>query len=167
MPRRKRTKREVSEAMLIGRKLREERELAGLSQAALGAKIGNRSQRVISKYESGEASIPLTVLLGICHELDLPLGWLLEAVSTESRVQFERDEFRRKGFSVFRVLRDFLVMDLGKMKRDPTLHSDLKRAYELEVETLRHVRSEDLTPQFFNEFVWSLLRRASLLRDER
>jgi transcriptional regulator with XRE-family HTH domain len=153
--------------MVIGRKLREERQLAGLSQAALGAKIGNRSQRIISKYESGEASIPLTVLLRICHELDLPLGWLLEAVSTESRVQFERDEFRRKGLSVFRVLRDFLIMDLGRVRRDPSLHPDLKRAYELEVERLRHIRSEDLTPQFFNDFILSILRRASVLMDER
>jgi len=158
MGRRKRSNREISEAALIGKKLREEREGAQLSQAELGAKIGGRSQRLISKYESGQASIPLSVLLRICRELGLDFRWLIDVLDPDLAGEFHQDEFRRYGQNMLGILRDFIVMDVGKVRRDPSLAADAKRAYEIGAEKLKAVRREDLHPNSINEFIWDILR---------
>ena len=61
----------------LGRRMRSLREAAGLSQAALGARLG-RSPSAIDRYEMGQRRIPLSDLVRMAAALDAPLGALLD-----------------------------------------------------------------------------------------
>ncbi len=60
--------------VLVGRRLREARLLAGLSQGQLGARIGVTFQAV-QKYESGENRLSASRLLAVAEFLRQPLSF--------------------------------------------------------------------------------------------
>lgn len=60
----------------LGRKIRKARELARLTQAQLGARIGMRFQQ-IQKYESGANNISGARLVQVARALELPMGWFV------------------------------------------------------------------------------------------
>jgi transcriptional regulator with XRE-family HTH domain len=61
----------------VGRRLREARLLAGLSQGQLGARIGVTFQAV-QKYESGENRLSASRLLGVAEVLRKPLSFFFD-----------------------------------------------------------------------------------------
>jgi len=64
----------------VGRRLREARLLAGLSQSQLGARIGVTFQAV-QKYESGENRLSASRLLGAAEVLRQPLSCFFDDLS--------------------------------------------------------------------------------------
>ena len=66
--------------VLVGRRLREARLLAGLSQGQLGAKIGVTFQAV-QKYESGENRLSASRLLAVAEFLRQPLSFFFGDLS--------------------------------------------------------------------------------------
>jgi transcriptional regulator with XRE-family HTH domain len=164
MGRRKRTDKDLLEASSIGAKLREARELARLTQAELGAKIGRRSQRTVSKYEAGESSIPLSVLLKICEELNVGLEWFIEGIGPEFYATFKGDQTRRRGRALFEGLRAILLSELHRVKQDSSLPQDVKKSYEIAVERLKYVPHNELGQDVIVGFIWDLLRTRSVLR---
>jgi transcriptional regulator with XRE-family HTH domain len=65
---------------LVGRRLREARLLAGLSQGQLGARIGVTFQAV-QKYESGENRLSASRLLAVAEFLRQPLSFFFGDLS--------------------------------------------------------------------------------------
>jgi len=61
----------------VGRRLREARLLAGLSQSQLGARVGVTFQAV-QKYESGENRLSASRLLGVAEVLHQPLSFFFD-----------------------------------------------------------------------------------------
>jgi transcriptional regulator with XRE-family HTH domain len=61
----------------IGAQMRDRRTALGLSQAALGAKLGVSFQQV-QKYESGVNRVSAARLFEICKVLRVPLGSMFE-----------------------------------------------------------------------------------------
>lgn len=166
MGRRRRTESEISEAVSIGARLREAREAARLSQAELGLKMGGRSQQTINDYEAGKTSIPLSILLRICPELDVGLEWFIEGLDPGLYSGFKGDQTRRRGRALFEGLRSILLSEIRRVKKDAGLPSDIKKAYELAAERLRFVRHDDLIQHSFIVFTWDLLRLLAVLRDK-
>ena len=66
--------------VLVGRRLREARLLAGLSQSQLGARIGVTFQAV-QKYESGENRLSASRLLAVAAFLHQPLSFFFGDLS--------------------------------------------------------------------------------------
>lgn len=66
--------------MLVGRRLREARLLAGLSQGQLGTRIGVTFQAV-QKYESGENRLSASRLLAVAELLRQPLSFFFGDLS--------------------------------------------------------------------------------------
>ncbi len=66
--------------VLVGRRLREARLLAGLSQGQLGARIGVTFQAV-QKYESGEHRLSASRLLAVAEFLRQPLSFFFGDLS--------------------------------------------------------------------------------------
>jgi transcriptional regulator with XRE-family HTH domain len=66
--------------VLVGRRLREARLLAGLSQGQLGARIGVTFQAV-QKYESGENRLSASRLLAVAEFLRQPLSFFFGDLS--------------------------------------------------------------------------------------
>lgn len=62
--------------------LRQVRQDAGLTQAALASKLG-RPQSFVSKYESGERRLDVLELRTVCHALDMPLVSFVEHLEGE------------------------------------------------------------------------------------
>ena len=164
MGRRRRTESEISEAASIGARLREAREVARLTQAELGLRIGGRSQQTVNDYEVGKTSIPLSVLLRICPELDVGLEWFVEGLDPGLSSRFKGDQTRRRGRALFAGLRVILISEVRRVKEDSGLPSDIKKAYELAVERLRFIRHDELMQDSFIVFTWDLLRLLTVLR---
>jgi len=61
----------------IGARIRDQRSAAGLSQAALGDKVGVSFQQ-IQKYESGVNRVTAARLFEICEALDVSLASMFE-----------------------------------------------------------------------------------------
>ena len=61
----------------IGAQIRDRRSAAGLSQAALGDKVGVSFQQ-IQKYESGVNRVTAARLFEICEALDVSLASMFE-----------------------------------------------------------------------------------------
>lgn len=66
----------------IGKRIRENREKLGLTQAELGEKLSKnireqKSVHAISEYESGKTLPPLPTLFNLCEVFDCELGYLL------------------------------------------------------------------------------------------
>jgi transcriptional regulator with XRE-family HTH domain len=74
----KRSRSEVD--VSVGRRLREARLLAGLSQGQLGARIGVTFQAV-QKYESGENRLSASRLLAVAEFLRQPLSFFFGDIS--------------------------------------------------------------------------------------
>lgn len=166
MGRRKRTDEDLSEATSIGAKLREARERGRLTQAELGAKIGGRSQRTVSNYESGKSSVPLSVLLRICEELNVGLEWFIKGIGPEFYATFKGDQTRRRGRALFEGLRAILLSELRIVKQDSSLPDDVKKSYEIAVERLKYVPYDELGQDTVVAFIWDLLRTRSVLRQK-
>jgi len=64
----------------VGRRLREARLLAGVSQSQLGARIGVTFQAV-QKYESGENRLSASRLLAVAGALHQPLSFFFDDLS--------------------------------------------------------------------------------------
>ena len=78
----------------LGRKLREARQMRGLTQTALGQAIGVSYQQV-QKNESGKSRISAERLDRICKFLDLPLGYFLDTQEpARSRWQYPAGTLR-------------------------------------------------------------------------
>jgi transcriptional regulator with XRE-family HTH domain len=72
--------------MTIGEKIREIRELKGMTQLELAQKCGYRDRSTIAKIESGTNDIPRSKLLAIAKALDVTPGELLaDATDAEFR----------------------------------------------------------------------------------
>lgn len=69
--------------VLVGRRLREARLLAGLSQSQLGAHIGVTFQAV-QKYESGENRLSASRLLAVAAFLRQPLSFFFGDLSEDA-----------------------------------------------------------------------------------
>jgi transcriptional regulator with XRE-family HTH domain len=63
----------------VGRQLRLARELAGLTQAEIGIKLG-MSFQVVQKYEQGEIRVSASRLLRLAQALDRPVSYLFEGL---------------------------------------------------------------------------------------
>lgn len=55
----------------MGERLRRYREVRGLTQAEVAAKITTCSQGSLSNYESGKRAVPVFVLLDLCEVLGI------------------------------------------------------------------------------------------------
>jgi transcriptional regulator with XRE-family HTH domain len=69
---------------VVGRRLREARLLAGLSQGRLGARIGVTFQAV-QKYESGENRLSASRLLAVAEFLKQPISFFFGDLSDDAR----------------------------------------------------------------------------------
>jgi transcriptional regulator with XRE-family HTH domain len=164
---RKRTKADLGEAIETGRRLREARELIGLTQAQLGAAIGGRSQQVIDRYESGQSRIPLGVAIRICRELEVRLEWLAEGVGP---VLTSEDEAARGIFwSTYYacVLRDRLTEELDSAAKNSSIDQKIRRACQLAWSALKDVHPNELTLCTFQRLIWEIVRPLNLLLTER
>lgn len=65
----------------VGRRLRLARELAGLTQAEIGQKLG-MSFQVVQKYEQGEIRISASRLMQLSTTLGRPVSFLFEGLET-------------------------------------------------------------------------------------
>ena len=61
----------------FGRRLRRAREGAGITQAALGAKVGGFTQKAVSEWESGLAGPDIETLGQLAAVLATTVGWLV------------------------------------------------------------------------------------------
>jgi transcriptional regulator with XRE-family HTH domain len=77
----------------IGRKLRERRTAAKISQTALGAAIGVSFQQ-IQKFEAGRNRITVGQLWLLCRFLKIPIASLFEGASVN---MFEQRESTKAG----------------------------------------------------------------------
>lgn len=74
----------------IGEKIVLARKAAGLSQRALAKKL-NLSQQVLSGYERGISSIPLTSFIDICQILDAPISWFIPSIKQYGEIISRED----------------------------------------------------------------------------
>lgn len=75
----------------IGRRIKEAREAAGMSQEELGEKIGDYSASAISYFESGNRKIKIEDLEKISHLLGKPVDYFLAGDRyAEKPTQLER-----------------------------------------------------------------------------
>src|SRR5271170_4828427 len=70
----------------LGKRMRALREAAGLSQAALGARL-DRSPSAIDRYEMGQRRIPLSDLVRLCDVLNVPLDAFLGPTANRRRAR--------------------------------------------------------------------------------
>ena len=61
----------------FGRRLRRARLGAGITQAALGAKVGGFTQKAVSEWESGLAGPDIETLGQLAAVLATTVGWLV------------------------------------------------------------------------------------------
>ena len=151
----------------MGRRLREARELVGMSQAQLGAAVGRRSQQVIDRYESGQSRIPLGVAVRICRELEVRLEWLTGGVGP---VLTSEDEAARGIFwSTYYacVLRDRLVEELDSVARNISVDHRVRKACQLTGSALKDVHPDELTLSTFQRLIWEIVRSLNVLLTER
>ena len=67
----------------LGRRIRNRRELLGMSQAELAEKVGYTSRSAISRIENGERSLNVSQLPPIARALSCSVDDLLDGVSPE------------------------------------------------------------------------------------
>ena len=76
-PRRPAPKSPTTIDRLIGKRIRAEREAAGLGQVALAAELGITFQQ-IQKYENGKNRVAAARLFEICRILKVPIATMFE-----------------------------------------------------------------------------------------
>ena len=97
-------KRERSEVdARVGRRLREARLLAGLSQGQVGARIGVTFQAV-QKYESGENRLSASRLLAVAEFLRQPMSFFFDDLPESARAD-ERAGLTPKEIKLLRYYR--------------------------------------------------------------
>ncbi len=104
----------VLDKQRIGVRLRDLRKQLALTQAAFGRQFGGFNQRQIFSYESGEADVPLTLLLAI-HARGYPLEEVLGVGTkpiTETTIQYFSATYRTR--IVLRRLLDTAARLLGR-----------------------------------------------------
>lgn len=71
---------------LIGQRVKAYREIKGLSQAELGAKVGVTFQQV-QKYENGKNKVGVSRLIDVCHILNVSLMNFLNGIEKPLKAQ--------------------------------------------------------------------------------
>jgi transcriptional regulator with XRE-family HTH domain len=102
---------------IIGARVRQARQQAGMSQEQLASAIGSEAA-TLSRYETARRAIPIETLERIAKALNLPVVELVGAPVAEGRASLRADErevlstyrsmspaFRRLGLRLLRVLR--------------------------------------------------------------
>ena len=79
----------TSTATLLGRRIRQARKDAGLSQVRL-AELLNTTQSAVSLYEGGQRSVGIDMLLNVARILNRPLHYFLNAIDVVLYVRDSR-----------------------------------------------------------------------------
>lgn len=79
----------TSTAALLGRRIRQARKDAGLSQVRL-AELLNTTQSAVSLYEGGQRSVGIDMLLNVARILNRPLHYFLNAIDVVLYVRDSR-----------------------------------------------------------------------------
>jgi len=87
----------------FGRRLASARSRAGLSQEALGRRVG-ASQPTVARWESGEHSPDLTTFLALCQALDTAPLYLLTGEGRERYMPVDPDASERTLAEMRRLL---------------------------------------------------------------
>ena len=112
----------------IGKRLREMRQEAKLSQARVAAVVGSR-QSAIARFESGEAHVPSDVMVRYADYFDVsldyifgrtdnPQGRLYENKPKIEKAYPEMDKFIEMCFDPFSPLNERLKETLKQMLKD-------------------------------------------------
>jgi len=114
-----------------GRRLRLKRELAGLSQSALG-KVFDISRIKIGQYESGQSAIPASTLLKLSQFLNTDINFFFQSETENSALSelTSLDSVLNK--ESISLLRDFETLDSPEVRKK--FAAVMERAAELLVE---------------------------------
>lgn len=106
--------------MTIGQRIAELRKRAGLSQEALGEKLGV-SRQAISKWESDAALPDIDKLVGLARTFDVTVGWLLGVEKLPTPAQAPEQD----GAQSTEVLEQYLEKLSQRQKLPPKLKKRL------------------------------------------
>jgi len=111
-----------------GRRLRLKRELAGLSQSALG-KVFDISRIKIGQYESGQSAIPASTLLKLSQFLNTDINFFFQSETENSALSelTSLDSVLNK--ESISLLRDFETLDSLEVRKK--FAAVMERAAEL------------------------------------
>ena len=115
----------------VGRRLRLKRELAGLSQSALGEVFGI-SRIKIGQYESGQSAIPASTLLKLSQFLNTDINFFFQSETGDSTLSefISLDPVLNK--ESISLLRDFDTLDSPEVRKK--FAAVMERTAELLVE---------------------------------
>jgi|GEM_PF-2109952 len=112
----------------IGRRLRLKREIAGLTQSALGQKI-DVSRIKIGQYESGQIAIPASKLFLLAQFFNINVNYFFKAGDqTPALAEFEDIDPLLNKLSIS-LLKDFQQLDQPQVRQ--SLAAVMERAAEL------------------------------------
>jgi len=112
----------------IGRRLRLKREIAGLTQSALGRKI-DVSRIKISQYESGQIAVPASKLFLLAQVFNVNVNYFFNAEDqTSVLAEFEDIDPLLNKLSIS-LLKDFQHLDQPEVRQ--SLAAVIERAAEL------------------------------------
>ncbi|WP_419798506.1 MAG: helix-turn-helix domain-containing protein [Terasakiella sp.] len=112
----------------IGRRLRLKREIAGLTQSALGQKI-DVSRIKIGQYESGQIAIPASKLFLLSQVFKVNVNYFFKADDqTSPLAEFENIDPLLNKLSIS-LLKDFQQLDQPEVRQ--SLAAVIERAAEL------------------------------------
>ena len=85
--------------MEIGKKIKEFRAKSGLSQAALGKRVG-ASKAAISKYENGASAPPYDVIIELARIFSVSTDFLLGADANEPSLLINAEGLTKKQIQI-------------------------------------------------------------------
>lgn len=116
----------------MNRRFKELRENFGLNQSEIGAKIGV-SGAAVSRWESGERTIPDVAIRSVCREFGVSEQWLRDGIGDMFEARSRAEELSELTRSLFRErpdsFRAALVTTLLRFDPDGPEWAVLERIY--------------------------------------
>jgi len=110
MPRPRRSTDDTARAIEVGRRLREVREGAGLSQAQFISRLGRGTRRALVDYEQGRVLLPTEMANLVCGKCDITFEWLMTGRGPQREGDLIKDAQSRRAeeeaYQALRALRE-------------------------------------------------------------